>query len=131
LIRFADVVPLKECDMVSDEELLKTLARLGLKEIDVEIYLLLTREGSQEGKDIAETLSLYKQELYRSLKRLQRKGMVDASLERPARFSARSLEKVLDCLIEAKKERALTLQQSKEDLISSWKATVKKECENS
>ena len=116
---------------MSHEILLKALVGLGLREIDAEIYLLLTREGSKKGRNIAETLSLYKQELYRSLKRLQRKGMVNASLERPARFSARSLEKVLDCMIEAKKERALTLQQSKEDLISSWKATVKKECENS
>ncbi len=115
---------------MSHEILLKALVGLGLKEIDAEIYLLLTREGSQKGRDIAEALSLYKQELYRSLKRLQRKGMVDASLERPARFSARSLEKVLDCLIEAKKESALALQQSKDDLISSWKTTVKKECKN-
>ncbi len=111
--------------------LLKTLVGLGLKETDAEIYLLLMRRGSQKGRNIAETLSLYKQELYRSLKRLQRKGMVIASLERPAHFSPRSLEKVLDCLIEAKKERVLTLQQSKEDFISSWKATVKKECANS
>ena len=107
--------------------LLKTLVSLGLTEVDAEIYLLLAKEGSQQGRDIAGTLRLYKQQLYRSLKRLQKKGVVNASLEHPARFSAVSLEKVLDFLIDAKKEQALALQESKRELLSNWGAITKKE----
>ncbi len=103
----------------------KALEDLGLTQTDAEIYFLLAREGPQKGRDIAETLGLYKQQLYRSLKRLQKKGMVNASLQRPARFCAMSLEKVVDFLIEAKKKQALALQESKEELLSTWRAIAK------
>jgi sugar-specific transcriptional regulator TrmB len=76
-------------------------------------------------------LKLYKQQLYRSLKRLQKKGVINASLERPARFSAVPLEKILDFSIEAKKEQALALQESREDLLSRWRILVKKEITDS
>jgi len=71
---------------------------LGLTDVDAGIYLLLAKEGPRKGKSIGEALNLYKQQLYRSLKRLQEKGMVSSTLERPARFSAVSLEKVFRIL---------------------------------
>lgn len=112
---------------MKQKALTKALTSLGLSEIDAEIYLLLAKEGPQPGRHIAESLALYKQQLYRSLKRLQKKGVVHTFLERPARFSAVSLEKVLDFLIEAKKEQALALQESREELLSGWRAITKKE----
>ena len=112
---------------MDQEILLKALVSLGLTEIDSEIYLLLAKGGTQKGRNIGEALNLYKQQLYRSLKRLQEKGMVNSTLERPARFSAVSLEKVLEFLIEAKKEQALALQENKEELLSIWRAFIKKE----
>src|SRR5512136_3288891 len=111
--------------------LLKTLVSLGFTEVDAEIYLFLAIEGPQKGKNVAGVFKLYKQQLYRSLKRLQKKGVINATLERPARFSAVSLEKILDFLIEAKKEQALALQESREDLLSRWKTLIKKEFTNS
>jgi len=110
---------------MSHEMLLKTLVGLGLKEVDAEVYLLLAKEGSQNGRNIAEALKLYKQQLYRSLKRLQGKNIVSATPERPASFSAVPLENILDFWIEVKKEQALALQEGKERLLSSWKTIVK------
>jgi sugar-specific transcriptional regulator TrmB len=112
---------------LNKELLTKALTSLGLTGIDAEIYLLLAKEGLHPGRNIAEALKLYKQQLYRSLKRLQRKGIVSASLERPAQFSAASPEKILGFLIAAKKEQALVLQESREELLSSWRAITKKE----
>lgn len=113
-------------DKLDHERLLKTLAHLGLTEGDSEIYLLLAKEGPQKGRDLAKTLNLYKQQLYRGLTRLKEKGMVGATLERPARFSAVSLEKVLQFKIEAKKEQALALQESKKELLSAWVSMIEK-----
>ncbi len=107
--------------------LLKTLVSLGLTEVDAEIYLLLATEGPQKGRNLAEVLKLYKQQLYRSLKRLLKKGVINATLERPTRFSAVPLEKFLDSLIEAKKNQALALQESSEDLLSRWRILIKNE----
>lgn len=106
---------------------MKTLANLGLTQIDAEIYIFLCREGPQNGRSIANALNLYKQQLSRSLKHLQGKGMVSSTFEHPAHFSAVSLEKILEILIEVKKEQALALQESKEELLSTWRAIAKKD----
>ena len=104
--------------------MLKILVSLGFTEIDAQVYVYLTTEDPKKATDIAETLKLDKQQLYRSLERLQRKGMVKATLERPAHFSVVSIEKALDFLIETKKEQALTLQASRKELLSSWRAMI-------
>jgi sugar-specific transcriptional regulator TrmB len=113
------------------ELLAKTLAGLGLTEIDAEIYAFLAKEGSQKGREIAGVLNLYKQQLYRSLKRLQKKGIVTATVGHPAHFSAMPLDKALDILIEAKKEQALALQTSRKELLSSWRSMIGKDSSNS
>ena len=117
--------------MLNREQVLEVLMSLGLTETDSEVYLHLAMKGPQKGKDVAEMLNLYKQQLYRSLKRLQGKGMVGSTLERPARFSAGPLEKVLEFLIEAKKEQALALQANRKELLSSWCSLVKKDSSKS
>ncbi len=112
------------------EILTKALTRLGLTENDAKIYLLLAKEGPQHGKGIAKLLELNKQQLYRNLKRLRIKGIISVSVERPALFSAVSLEKVLDFLIESKREQALALQESREELLSGWRTVIKKEAKD-
>jgi sugar-specific transcriptional regulator TrmB len=106
--------------------MLKTLVSLGFRETDAQVYVYLTTEGLQKATDIAEALKFYKQQLHRSLKRLQRNGIINATLERPAQFSAVSIEKALDFLIETKKEQALALQASRKELLSSWRSMIEK-----
>ncbi len=115
---------------LNQELLLKTLSSIGLTEIDAEIYILLCREGPQKGKNIAEGLNLVKQQLNKSLTRLQKKGMVGYTFECPPRFLAVPLEKILAFLIETKKEQALALQKSKEELLSTWRSVIGENTEN-
>jgi sugar-specific transcriptional regulator TrmB len=124
-------VPFEEMRWMREEMFLKALESLGLERVEAEIYLFLAREGPQLAKDIAKSLDVYKQQLYRSLKHLQIEGMVSSDLERPALFSAVSFEKVLDILIEAKKAQALALQESRKELMSAWLSTIKKNSKNS
>ncbi len=105
----------------------KTLVNLGFKQRDAEVYVFLSEMGPQEGKAIADALKLPKQQLYRSLKNLQFRGMVNTSIRQSTRFSATPLEKVIDSLIEAKKEQALELQENKEQLLSSWRTKIRKD----
>lgn len=111
---------------MSREVLFKSLVGLGLKEVDVEIYLFLAEEGPQKARTLAKALELNKQQLYRSLKRLQNKDIVTVTQDRPAIFSAVSPEMILDFIIEAKKEQASALQENREELLSKWRAMVKK-----
>ncbi len=116
---------------MSRERIVKALANLGFTETDSEIYILLAEEGPQKGRNIREVLNLCKHRLYKSLKRLQEKGVVSSTLERPALFSAVPLETVLEVLIEAKKKQALALQNSKKELLSTWYSTVNRNSANS
>ncbi len=105
---------------LTQEWILKTLTSLGLKQTDAEVYVSLTKSGSQKAADIAETLETYKRQIHRSLRNLQAKGMVNASPERPAQFTAISFEKVLDELIKANVEEAKRTEKEKEKILSRW-----------
>jgi sugar-specific transcriptional regulator TrmB len=65
---------------------------------------------------------MYKQQLYPCLKSLQKKGVVNATCKRPARFSALPFEKVLDLLIKANIEEAERMIHDKEKLLSNWRS---------
>jgi sugar-specific transcriptional regulator TrmB len=105
----------------------KSLIELGFKEVDAEVCLFLVRMGPKKEKDIADSLRLKKQQIYRSLNRLKNKGIVNSSAEHPAVFSSKSFEEVLDLFLEVKKEEADVLQESREELLSRWRAITKKD----
>ncbi len=113
--------------MVTEEKLLEALMGLGLKEIDAEIYVFLAKKGPQKGIDIAGALSLRKQPLYRSLKSLQCKGCVKATRERPSRFSAVSIEEVVDLLAGANLKEAQHLEENRQGILSYWQTMIKKD----
>ena len=105
---------------VSQEQVLKTLVNLGFTQIDAKIYIFLAKKGAKKGRDIRRALKITKQQLYPSLRTLQKKGIVSSTIEYPARFSAISFEKVLDLFIKAKIEETQRLQQSKDEILSKW-----------
>ncbi len=107
---------------MSQEEVLKTLRNLGLTSLDSKIYIYLSKKGPQKGNEIAKALKVQKQQLYRSLKSLQRKAVASATLEHPARFCAVPFENVLDLFIKTKLEEAQIVQAEKTRLLSSWQA---------
>jgi len=80
--------------------------------MDAEVYLYLATGEPKKGREISNELKINRMQLYRSLRELQSKGMVNASSEYPARFSAVLFNMVLELLIKAKKEQAKTLQAS-------------------
>ena len=116
---------------MSREWVLRTLVSLGLSEAEAEVYFFLAQTGPVKGRDIAKELKLYKQQVYRSLKKLRAKGMVNATSEHPARFSAVSLEKVLEQFMKAKMGQAKVLQASKEELLSNWRSMFETNSANS
>ena len=100
--------------------MLKTLANFGFDQVDAQVYVYLAKKGMQKASEIRKAAKLTKQQLYPSLKRLQSKGIVNSTIEHPARFSALPFEKVLDIFIKAKVEEIQTLQQSKAEILSNW-----------
>jgi sugar-specific transcriptional regulator TrmB len=105
---------------MSQEKVLKVLSDLGLTRLDSKIYIYLAKNGPKEGKEISRALKVQRPQLYRSLKTLQKKAIVSATLERPAKFSAVSFERAVDLFIRTKLEEAQKIQNEKSELLSSW-----------
>lgn len=116
---------------MSEKWILKTLVKLGFTETEAKVYVFLATEGPQKARNIVETLGRSRQQLYRNLKKLQSINVVCTSSEYPARFSAVLFEKVLDLIVEAKTEQQKALQESKEELVSTWKSITKKDAPES
>ena len=115
---------------MSQEKVFKALEELGLTKLDARIYVFLAKKGPKKAKEVALALRASKQQLYPSLKSLQSKGLVNATLEHPARFSAVPFEKALDLFSKAKMEEARSIQQNKDNLLSDWQSIVIKEADD-
>jgi len=115
---------------VSQEKVLKTLVSLGLTPLDAKVYILLAKKGPIKARDAAKALKISKQRLYPIIKNLQSKGIVNSTLEHPARFSAVPFEKMLDSFQKAKIEQARRIQQNKEELLSDWQSIAIAESES-
>jgi|SRR4030043_586491 len=116
---------------MSMERVLKAVMSLGLSEVDAQVYVFLALNGPHKANEITKNLSLYKEQLYRSLKNLRDKDVVKATIDYPVVFSAIPFEKILDLLAEIKKEEAQALREVREELLSSWKGMIKKNSKNS
>ena len=105
--------------------MLKTLTRLGFTKTEAQVYVSLAKHGSQRAKEIAEALNTSKRQIDRSLKNLQAKGSVNADTKHPAKFTAVSLEKVLDALMKANVEEAKRMEQNKNELLDKWQTLIR------
>jgi sugar-specific transcriptional regulator TrmB len=107
---------------MSQEKVLRTLESVGLSSTDAQLYIFLSKRGPQKARDIAAALKMPKNLLYLSLKNLQTKGIVNVSLERPARFSAEPFEKVLDIFVRTKLEEVEKIESTKAEILSDWQS---------
>lgn len=98
----------------------KTLRDFGFTEKEVEVYIFLGKRGALKGGDITKRLKMHKGQVYRTLKSLQKKGLVEATLEYPARYIAVPFEKLIDSFIKSKREEVEHIEKTKKDLLSDW-----------
>jgi sugar-specific transcriptional regulator TrmB len=114
-------------DKLKKERIIKALKGLGLSDVDVKVYIFLASVGPQKMKEIALALNLSRSKIDKSLKDLQEISIVKASIENALEFVALPFDEVLDLFIEVRKEQAKTMQESKEELLYSWKTIIERE----
>lgn len=105
---------------------MKLLERVGLSSVDAEVYIFLAKVGPQRIKDLTESLNRTKQQLYPALKSLQKKGIVNVCSKRSTIFSAIAFEELLNQHVELTIDRAQTIKETKQELLSSWRDLVGK-----
>jgi sugar-specific transcriptional regulator TrmB len=111
---------------LSLERIIKTLVSLGLSQTDARVYINLAAEGPATARDMINSLTIKKRQIYRSLERLQNKGIAICNNDFPSEFSVIAFEEVLNLLLELKEEQARSLQASKTELILDFRAEKEK-----
>jgi len=106
---------------LGEETIKNTLKNVGLTEKEAQVYIFLAKRGVLKGGEIAKQTKTNKAEIYRILKSLRKKGIVESTLESPVRFTAVPFEKVLDSSIKAKQDEAAQIEKTKEEILNHWK----------
>jgi sugar-specific transcriptional regulator TrmB len=102
------------------EKITKVLMDCGLTNNQTKIYIYLAKTGPCKASEISNALNIHRTEVYNLLMDLQGKGIVEATLERPARFTVVPFDKALNLLIESKRREAELLGESKSELLAAW-----------
>ncbi len=93
--------------------------------------MFLARNGVQSTSFAAKRLKMERVQAYRTFRKLQEKGFIEATIERPTRFSIIPFGTLLDQFIESRKSEVESLSQEKEQLLSSWREVAAPESEYS
>ena len=110
---------------VSRKNAKNILKEFGLTNKEADVYLFLAKQEILSGGKIAKQTKIDRSVVYRILKSLQDKGLVEATLESPTRFVAISFEKALDLIVKTKQEEALKVERAKKELLEDWKKVSK------
>jgi sugar-specific transcriptional regulator TrmB len=98
-----DITP-RKLERSDDEVEQRVFTSLGLTEQEWGVYTFLCKTGPLKAIDIARNLGTNRVLIYVYLKHLQRKGLVEATLEVPQKFLAVSPKKMMNFCIENKKD---------------------------
>jgi sugar-specific transcriptional regulator TrmB len=106
---------------LGEETIKNFLKSFGLTERETVVYIFLAKHGVLKGREIAKRARIDNAEVYRILKNLQAKGIVESTLESPTRFTAVPFRTVLDSFIKTKRDEATLIEKTKIDLLIDWK----------
>ncbi len=107
---------------MGEETIKKVLRNLELTEKESEVYIFLSKHGILKCIEIAKGMKRHKAQIYRILKILQDKGLLESTLEAPTRFTAVPFERVLDLSIKAKRDEAAQMETTKNEILTYWKS---------
>jgi sugar-specific transcriptional regulator TrmB/CBS domain-containing protein len=106
---------------LSEKDILKFLQNLGFSKREVQVYMFLAKSGAQSTSFVAKRLKMERVQAYRTFKKLQEKGFIEATLERPTRFTVVPFVNLLESFIETKRGEVESLSSQKESLLTSWR----------
>lgn len=93
------------------------LSKFGLTSNQSKVFLYLERYGSNTATQISKALKFPRTETYHVLTTLQHKGIVSASFQHPIKFTALPIDKAIEALINAEKERVKHLEKQEKSLV--------------
>jgi sugar-specific transcriptional regulator TrmB len=97
------------------------LGSFGLNKLESDIYVFLAKHGVLKCGEISKGMKRHTAQVYRALKTLQTKGLVESTLESPFRFTAIPFDKVIDLSIKVKHDEAATIERERNKVLDYWK----------
>ena len=97
-------------------DIVAELQEYGLTRNEARVLVFLAKTGPSKASEVARAIQINRTETYRTIRNLQRRGLVEATLERPVRFQSGPFEKCLQVLIDERKARLRILEQRGENL---------------
>jgi sugar-specific transcriptional regulator TrmB len=116
---------------LNEKDITRFLQMLGLSKREIQVYMFLAKSGVQSTSFVAKRLKMERVQAYRTFKKLQEKGFIEATLERPTRFTIVPFEALVDSFINTKKNEVTNLNEQKQNLISAWQSISAPESEYS
>jgi sugar-specific transcriptional regulator TrmB/predicted transcriptional regulator len=114
---------------MSEKDITRFLQLLGLSKREIQVYMFLAKSGVQSTSFVAKRLKMERVQAYRTFKKLQEKGFIEATLERPTRFTIVPFEALVDNFINAKKNEVVSLSDQKQNLLTTWQSISAPESE--
>lgn len=114
---------------MSEKDVTRFLQMLGLSKREIQVYMFLAKSGVQSTSFVAKRLKMERVQAYRTFKKLQEKGFIEATLERPTRFTIVPFEALVDSFITAKKNEVNNLSDQKQTLLTAWQSISAPESE--
>lgn len=114
---------------MSEKDITRFLQILGLSKREIQVYMFLAKSGVQSTSFVAKRLKMERVQAYRTFKKLQEKGFIEATLERPTRFTIVPFENLVDTFINAKKTEVMNLSDQKQNLLAAWNSISTPESE--
>ena len=114
---------------MSEKDVTKFLQLLGLSKREIQVYMFLAKSGVQSTSFVAKRLKMERVQAYRTFKKLQEKGFIEATLERPTRFTIVAFGALVDNYINAKKSEVVNLNDQKQNLLTAWSSISAPESE--
>lgn len=114
---------------MGEKDVTRFLQILGLSKREIQVYMFLAKTGVQSTSFVAKRLKMERVQAYRTFKKLQEKGFIEATLERPTRFMVVSFEALVDSFINSKKTEVANLSEQKPSLLTAWQSISAPETE--
>ncbi len=101
---------------------LETLKDFGLREKEARFYLVLLKHGPKTVGQLSKELGTYREDAYRTLITLSRKGLVEESISKPIRYSATDPEKALDMITISQAHELQRMEAYKQEALETLRA---------
>ncbi len=102
--------------MEAVNDIVADLQDYGLTRNEARVLVFLAKTGPSKASDVARAVQINRTETYRTIRNLQRRGLVEATLERPVRFQSMPFDRCLQILIDERKAKLRILEQRGENL---------------